>query len=344
MLGSDKVDLYPTTGPNANTTVSELDTAFDGRKRKGTQMQYRSNSARLGYQITKNWRVDVSGNSFSGRGIESSGDLRLLNAAQGFANRFFNNGDARVTGNIDKNKITVVGYLTEEENSTFNSYNGSTFNIGTLVNSPTYQASEGIVKWSGIQVQDVYSINNNIKITIGADYNEAISRTKSWTQASYTNSFVVSERAPFTPWSYVKNIAPFAQANIKLFKEKLILNPSARYDFIDFGIVETPLFLNLTPKKEKNTFISPSFAMQYNIIDNLSVHGNIGRAFRYAQAFELAGYFESYIPGNKVRITTGNSNLKNEESMTWDAGVKFNKSEKGLSLDVTYFQTKVKIK
>lgn len=336
LLGSEQVELFPVTG-----TVKEFDTAFNGRKRNGTQLNYRSNNLRVGYQLTENWRVDASGNSFSGRGIESSGDVRLLDVAQGFANRFFTNGDVSVTGVAGKNKILLVGYATKEENSTFNNYNGSTFSIGTIVPSPTYQASEGIVKWKGFQAQDIIAINSNLKITAGVDYNEANSKTKGWNQANAAGNFAVTARAPSSPYSYVKTFAPFAQAHFTTAKGKLIINPSARYDFINFGILETPLFLNLTPKKGKNTFFSPSLALQYNINDAWAVHTNVGKAFRFAQAFEIAGYFESYFPGNKVRITTGNPDLKNEESVTWDAGVKYNSRIKGLNFDVTYFETNV---
>lgn len=342
LLGSEQAELFPTTGPNANTTVKEYDTAFDGRKRNGTQMSYRSNTLRVGYQINNNWRVDVSGNSFSGRGIESSGDLRLIDRAQGHANRFFNNGDFAITGNVSQHKISLRGFLTHEENSTFNNYNGSTFSIGTIVPSPTFQASEGIVKWKGFQLQDVIKVNSNVKIIAGVDYSEATSKTKSWVQGNAAGGFVVTPRSPFSPYSFVKTFAPFAQAHITTLNDKLIINPSIRYDFINFGILETPLFLNLTPKNANNKFLSPSLALQYNLNNSWAVHSNIGRAFRFAQAFELAGYIETYFPGNKVRITTGNPNLKNEQSVTGDFGIKYNNAKKGISFDATYFTTNVK--
>ncbi len=337
MLGSEQVELFPTTGPNANTTVKEFDTAYDGQKRNGTKMNYRSNSLRIGYQINDNWRIQASGTSFSGSGIESSGDLRLLDAQQGFANRYFNTADFSITGNIKKHKLSLLGYVMKEENSTFNNYNGTT----VITPSPTYQRSEGIVKWKGLQVQDVITVNSNLKIIAGADYNEATSQTRAWNQANAAGNFAVTERSPFTPFSYVKTFAPFAQAHYTTLKGKLIINPSMRYDFINFGITATPLFVNLTPKKETNQFFSPSLGLQYNITNDWAVHSNIGRAFRFAQAFEIAGYFEEYLTGNKVRITTGNPDLKNEQSVTGDFGVKYSNAKKGVSFDITYFSTRV---
>jgi vitamin B12 transporter len=337
LLGSEQVELFPTTGPNANTTVKEFDTAYDGQTRNGTKMNYHTNSLRIGYQINDNWRVEASGTSFSGRGLESSGDLRTLDAQQGFANRYFKTADIAVKGTAGKHKLSLVGYLMKEENSTFNNYNGTT----VITPSPTYQRSEGIVEWKGIQLQDVIAFNNNIKFIAGADYNEATSQTRAWNQGTAAQNFVVTERSPFTPFSYVKTFAPFAQAHITTLKGKLIVNPSIRYDFINFGIIATPLFVNLTPKKETNQFVSPSLGLQYNITSDWAIHSNIGRAFRFAQAFEIAGYFEEYLTGNRVRITAGNPDLKNEQSITGDFGIKYNNAKKGLSFDITYFSTKV---
>ncbi|HRE50189.1 MAG TPA: TonB-dependent receptor [Flavitalea sp.] len=336
ILGSEQVELFPASG-----TVKEYDTAYDGRKRNGTKMGYRSNSLRVGYQISDSWRVDISGHSFSGRGIESSGDLRLIDAAQGYANRFYHNGDISITGHIRKHSLSLKAFLTHEENSIFNNYNGSTFSLLTLTPSPTYQTSEGIVKWKGFQLQDAIKVNEQVRILAGLDYSEASSKTRSWNQANADGGFEVTARSPYSPYSFVKTLAPFAQAHIAALKGRFIVNPGIRYDFIRFGILETPLFLNLTPKKADNAFLSPSLALQYNLNSDWAIHTNIGRAFRFAQAFEMAGYIENYFPGNTVRINTGNADLKNEESVTGDIGVKYSDNKSGLSFDAVYFNTRV---
>jgi vitamin B12 transporter len=332
MLGSEQVELFPISG-----TVKEFDTAYDGQKRNGTQMGYRTNSLRIGYQISDKWRVAISGASFLGRGLESSGDLRTLDAQQGSANRMYNTADLSVKGTIKNHQLWLMGYWMKEENSTFNNYNGTTL----ITPSPTYQRSEGIVQWKGSQLQDVFTIGRFTKFIAGFDYNEATSRARAWNQGTAAQNFAVTEKAPSSPWSYVKTFAPFAQAHITILNEKLIVNPSVRYDFINFGIASTPLFQNLIPKKESNRFFSPSLGLQYNIIDELAAHANIGRAFRFAQAFEIAGYAEEYMADNKVRITTGNPDLKNEQNVTYDAGIKYNNSKNGYSFDITYFSTHV---
>jgi outer membrane receptor protein involved in Fe transport len=331
MLGSEQVTLYPASGP-----VTEYDTAFDGQKRSNTKMAYRSNHLRLGYQLSENWRVEASLNSFSGRGIETSGDLRNLDAQQGHADRFFTNGDVSIAGQVGRHKLSLVAYQTKEENNTFNNFNGTT----VILPSPTYQRSANVVRWQGLQLQDIFSIGQQVKVTVGMDYNQATSRTRAWNQANAAGNFAVTERSPFTPWSYVRTFAPFAQAHFTALKGKLIVNPSARYDLIGFGIEETPLFANLRPRTETNAFFSPSLSLQYNLPKDWAVHTNLGRAFRFAQAFEIAGYFEEFFANNRVRITTGNPDLQNERSVTWDAGIKYNGTS-GLYLDLTYFHTEV---
>lgn len=337
LLGSDEVEFFLADG----SITTEKDTLFDGRRRNGTRMGYYAGTLRMGYQINNNWRVEASGNSFMGRGIESAGDLRLIDAAPGHSNRFFSNGDLAVKGKIKNHALSLTGFITDEENSTFNAYNGSTFNLLTLVPSPTYQRSQGVVGWKGFQFQDLVAIHPDIRFIGGVDYSQATSQTRAWEQANAKGNFAVTERSPYSPYSYVNTYAPFAQAYISTLKEKLIINPSVRYDFIHFGITQTPLFLNLTPRKENNAFFSPNLGLQYNVNDKLSAHGNVGRAFRFAQSFEIAGYIETYFPGNKVRISTGNADLKNEQSVTWDAGFKYSDVQKGLSLGMTYFNTSV---
>lgn len=337
MLGSESVELFPLRGPDSGKVVTEMDTAFDGRKRSNTKMAHSSHNIRLGYQISKNWRVEASGAFFIGRGIESSGDLRNLDAQQGKANRYYQTYDLSLKGTIKNHNISALVYNMKEENSTFNNWNGTT----VIAPVPTYQRSENIVTWNGLQVQDVLALSSNTKITFGFDYNKANSQARGFAQGTAAQNFIVTERSPTTPFSTIETYAAFAQAHFTTLKGKLIINPSIRYDFMNFAIVETPLFLNLTTRQAQNKFFSPSLAMQYNITNDFAVHTNVGRAFRFAQATQLAVYFEEYFAGNRVRILEGNPNLKNEQSATVDFGVKYNNVKKGIDFDVTYFSTVV---
>ena len=82
-----------------------------------------------------------------------------------------------------------------------------------------------------MQVQDVFNIKESVKVIVGADFNEAASKSRGFAQALAAQNFAVTERSPSTPFSTVKTFAPFAQAHISMVKDKFIFNPSIRYDF-----------------------------------------------------------------------------------------------------------------
>src|SRR6185436_18700998 len=92
-----------------------------------------------------------------------------------------------------------------------------------------------------------------------------------------------------------------------------------------------------------NPFFSPSLAAQYQVLNNLTVHGTIGRAFVSPDAYNVAGYSEAIsTTTNKATVTQGNPDLKNENSVSWDAGIRYQKNASGFVADLTYFQTDVK--
>ena len=72
-------------------------------------------------------------------------------------------------------------------------------------------------------------------------------------------------------------------------------------------------------------------------------HGTIGRAYVTPDAYNVAGYSQTAPNATRqVAITQGNADLKNENSVTWDAGLRFDRPATGLSADVTFFSTQVK--
>jgi outer membrane receptor protein involved in Fe transport len=56
----------------------------------------------------------------------------------------------------------------------------------------------------------------------------------------------------------------------------------------------------------------------------------------------VAGYSQTVNASNQASVTQGNPALKNENSVTWDAGLRFDKPAIGLTGDLTYFSTRVK--
>ena len=130
---------------------------------------------------------------------------------------------------------------------------------------------------------------------------------------------------------------------MNFFQDKLIINPGVRFDLITYDVKKTPLLDTYSPGKETNPFISPSLAALYQVLNNLTVHGTIGRAYVSPDAYNVAGYSEVVsATTNKAAITQGNPDLKNENSISWDAGIRYQKNESGFVADLTYFQTDVK--
>ncbi|MFN4144706.1 MAG: TonB-dependent receptor [Runella sp.] len=333
MLGAEDVTLTLANG----TTVVEDDRILDGEVRNNTRMGNYSGMARLGFQFHKNWRVDVTGENYVARNIETAGDWHYGDAQQGISGRLRSSGEVAITGEVGKHTMTAKAFSSVDYSNTFTTRSGT--NEKTIP-TPTFQNSQVKVNWQGVQLQDVILATNNLRLILGADYTEARTDIRRWTQGTAAQGFPVTEGRPSTPNSYITTWAPFVQVHWHLFNRRLIVNPSFRYDFITFGIAETPNFTGLKLLTGNNTFASPSLGIQYNITEKLTAHSNIGRAFRYARAFEIAGYFEEYI-GTNIRIQQGNPELKNEQSVTWDLGLRLSDLKKGYRFDVTYFSTNV---
>jgi vitamin B12 transporter len=141
----------------------------------------------------------------------------------------------------------------------------------------------------------------------------------------------------------LETLAAYLQGHLNLLDNSLIINPGIRYDLITYNVKQTFLLNTYAPGKETNPFISPSLAVQYTVLNLVTGHGSAGRAFVTPDAYNVAGYSELVnTTSKKASVTIGNSNLKNESSTSWDAGLRVNKRELGISADITYFKTEVK--
>jgi vitamin B12 transporter len=133
----------------------------------------------------------------------------------------------------------------------------------------------------------------------------------------------------------------YAQGQLSFFDEKLSINPGLRFDNISYHVKKTPLLESYISGKETNPFISPSLGVQYQIMPVLGVHSSVGQAYVTPDAYNVAGYSLSK-SSRGAALTKGNPDLTNENSITFDGGARFNHAKSGVSLDITYFATKVK--
>jgi vitamin B12 transporter len=321
LLNADKVQKNYFDGKQ-----KVYDTTGDGLRREYTRLNYNTGSVRLGYQFADHWKVNVKGERFVAKNVESPSDLFYGNGRPSTKDIDRANGELSVTGMLSNHEVSVRGYVAEENNLNYSMMSGATA-------IAPYLSFESTGEWKGVQVKDVWRWKQH-SFTMGVDYNNAGTKSKSYNSNK-------TERAPFSPNYSLVSTAAYVQGQLNFFNEQFIVNPGLRYDLISYNVKQTPLLTTYAPGKETNPFFSPSIAAQYKIKNNLIVHGTIGRAFVTPDAYNVAGYSEIATSG-KANVITGNPELKNENSVSWDGGLQYNKQGSGFAADLTYFHTNVK--
>jgi vitamin B12 transporter len=321
MLNAGTATKYYPEGPQ-----EEDDSRGDGLRREYTRLNYNTGSLRLGYQLSSNLRVDVKGERFVAKNIEAPSDIAFGNGRPSTKDISRTNGELGLSGKVRNHQLFLRGYTAEENN-----HNYTLISRGVPI--VPYLSFQSSTAWQGIQLKDVYQLHRH-SIISGIDYNNASTRSRSFNSDN-------TERAPFSPSYSLVTSAVYAQGQFLFLQDKLIVNPGVRYDLITYDVKETPFLNTYTPGRETNPFFSPSLAVQYQLINPLTVHATIGRAFVTPDAYNVAGYSELIAANGKAAVTQGNPNLKTENSTTWDAGVRFERKEVGFSADVTYFRTHV---
>lgn len=320
-FGADKAIKNYTDGP-----VEVDDARSDGLRRDYTKLNYNTGSLRLGYQLDKNWRVDVRGERFAAKNVEAPSDIFYGNAQPSTKDIERHNEEATVSGSFLKHQLSLKGYTSEENNVNYN------VTAGGVPIAP-YASFSSSTSWKGIQAKDAYQLGRH-SLVFGVDYSNASTSSQSFNANG-------SEKAPFSPNYSLSSAAGYVQGQFNFLDNKLVINPGARLDVITYNVKQTPLLTTYAGGKQTNPFFSPSLAAQYAVTKLFTVHATTGRAFVTPDAYNVAGYSE-IINAGKATIIQGNANLRNENSISWDAGLRFAKSELGLTADFTYYNTYVK--
>ena len=321
LLNADKATKnYP------DGAVDVDDNRSDGLRREYTRLNYNTGSLRLGYQLDKIWRLDIRGERFVAKNVESPSDIFFNNAQPSTKDIERHNEEATITGNFLNHKLSVKGYTARETNL------NNTLIAGGVKIVP-YVSFQSATSWKGIQAKDAYQLGEHALI-FGLDYSDASITTHSFAATG-------AEKAPFSPNYSLTSAAAYIQGQFNFLDNKLVVNPGVRMDLITYDVKQTPLLTTYAGGKETNPFFSPSLAAQYALTKLFTVHASAGRAFVNPDAYNVAGYSEILAAG-KATVTRGNPDLKNENSISWDAGLRFAKSELGLSADFTYYNTYVK--
>lgn len=316
-------DTYTANYPDSPVVID--DKRSDGLRREYTRLNYNTGSIRAGYQLTSNWKLNAKAERFVAKNIESPSDIFSGNAQPSTKDIERYNGELGITGILGKHEVSVRGYAAKENN-----FNNTLVSGGVLI--VPYLSFQSKAEWIGVQLKDVMKLGNHT-IIVGIDHNRATTTSRSYNVNR-------TEKAPFSPNYDLVFSAAYVQGQLSFLHDKLIVNPGVRYDYITYDVKKTPLLDTYAPGKASNPFLSPSLAAQYQLLKYLTVHATVGRAYVTPDAYNVAGYSE-IIAANKATVTQGNPDLKNENSISWDGGIRF-QHQSGFTADLTYFYTDVK--
>jgi TonB-dependent heme/hemoglobin receptor len=309
------------------SSLATDDARADGQRRAFTKLNYYSGALRLGYQLGEHWHVDVRGERFVARNVQSPNDIFYGDLGNSTKDIERQNLDLSATGDYGNHQLFVRGYASKETN------NNNTLYTGNTAIAP-YRSFQSQYLWKGIQVKDVIKLGRQ-SITVGVDHNEATSNSLRFGATG-------TGLAPYNPNYELNTTGIYAQGQVSLLADKLILTPGVRYDFITYNVKATELLTTFNPGKTTNPFFSPSLGAQFELVAGLRAHATIGRAYVTPDAYNVAGYSQTTPNASKqVSITQGNADLKNESSVTWDAGLRYGQPAGGFSADATFFSTQV---
>jgi len=318
-------DQYVKFLPNG-TSEEASDRRADGDLREFSKLGYVTGSLRMGYQLNEKWSVNMRGEGFRADDVQAPSDVAYGNREPNTKDTDRLGGEVSVNGELGKHQLLFKTYVAGEKTGNHNIQSGG-------VPIPPYLSYQSRNNWYGFQVRDAIRLNGH-GVTLGADYTHAATLSRSF-QSNGT------EYAPFAPNYALASTAVYAQGQLNFLGDRLVVNPGLRYDLIQYIVKQTPLLDN-TAVRKNNPFLSPSLGIKVLLTEGLSVYANAGRAFVTPDVFNMAGFSQSTDRDRKVAITQGNPNLKNENAISWDAGIHFNERKAGLSAELTYFSTFVK--
>lgn len=298
----------------------------DGEDRANTSYLTQNADLRLGADIGDSWRMDIRGNGYQGRDIETPGDVAYGDTQSGYKDIDNYGVDLRAEGGAGENNqlgITLYATLEEQENYSDHYY-------GTPM--PTYQSYDSETSWLGAQIKDTYSWGDHSFIT-GLDFQDIKKESRSYNTDG-------SQKAPYSPDEGRVNVAGYLESVWKFYDEKLTATAGARFDYFEVETLETPFKSDFTPNSEDFTNFSPRAGLNYRFDSGTRLHSTIGQAFVPPSAAQLAMYAETYVDGVTM-ISKGNSDLEPENSTTWDGGIGYEKQEMGFNCDLSYFYTDV---
>ena len=301
----------------------------NGDYRANTSYQNQSGNLRIGADLNQSWRIDLRGELYQGRDIESPGDIFNGDAKSGHKDIDRYGLDFSIETELGANNILgLTGYLSNETQEDYDHYTG----WFTVTQVAPYQSYDSETDWVGFQLKDEYSWNEH-RFIAGIDYQDIGKASRSYNQDG-------TRKAPYSPDERRENIAAYLETIWQLMDKRLTATLGGRYDSFNVETKATEYKFDFTPNSESFSNFSPRAGLNYLFDQGVRVHSTIGKAFVPPSATQLAIYSESLVNGVTM-VTTGNANIDPESSLTYDVGAGYELPRLGLSLDFTYFHTAV---
>jgi vitamin B12 transporter len=321
-------------GFDLDLSVRRYDQADDitmgnGDERPNTSYLAQNALLRLGADVGDGWRVDLTGDIYQGRDIETPGDTFDGSSKSGLKDIDRYGVDLTIDGQLGAfNLLSLTAYQTSEVSETYKRYIG----YGNPTPVDPYRSYDSETAWQGIQLKDTISFGGH-RFIAGIDYQMIDKENRSYNQDG-------TRKAPYSPNEGRENWAGYLETIWKFMDQKLTATVGGRYDTFEVESKSTPYKTDFTPNGENFSTFSPRAGLNYIFDIGLRLHGTVGKAFVPPTAAQLAYYAETQVDGVTM-ITRGNSGLDPESSITYDLGIGYDAPGTGLSLDFTYFHTDI---
>ena len=311
------------------------DTRGDGTERQNTTYDKSHVSSRVGIKIDENWKLNLSGDYVWANHVNTPGDLSdgIKKPAIKDINRY--SADVSLEGRLSaNNNLTIKGFSGKESNTDYTTYEDQyapDWTTTTVAITP-YKSYVRNTSWTGLSIIDVVKSGNH-SFTFGIENQTAIFNSKLFDKTG-------TEGITYNPDYNQSNTGIFAQGNLLMMDNKLVISSGVRFDLMNYKILETKFFNN-KERTANNQVFSPSLGIKYHINNYLALRTSISKGYSPTDIYSIAGYTEQAV-WNKTKhvgIIMGNPDLKNMESMTSEAGLILTNKNNRIRFEVTYFNT-----
>ena len=292
-------------------------------------------NGRIGVKLDENWKLNLSGEYVWANHVNTPGDLSdgIKKPAVKDVNRY--SGDISLEGKLSNNNtLTIKGFTGKESNLDYNVYEDQ-YNADwsvTTVAIPPFKSYDRQTTWTGLSIVDVLKTGNH-SFTFGLENQSAIFNSKRYDKTG-------KELITYNPDYNQSNTGLFAQGNLMMMDNKLIISTGVRFDLMNYKILETNLFNNKERKADNQVF-SPSIGAKYHITNNFAIRGSVSKGYSPADIYSIAGYTEQadWNKAKHVGIIQGNPDLKNMESTTSEIGFILTDKKERIRFEMAYFST-----